>query len=495
MKATIYARFSTERQSESSIADQFAICREYAKAKGLTITDEFSDDGISGAALGNRPGAQAAIGSAMPGSVLLVSDLSRLSRSQDLAPLLSRLRHRGVRIIGVQDGYDSDSRTARMQAGLSGIMSEEFRAMVADRTRSALKQRAIEGRPTGGKAYDNVPVVREIFARFADGESMKAIANDLNGRNVPSPGAGWKARARPRGRWLVSALHSLLRNELYIGRVIWNRSQWVKDPDTGKRTRRERPESEWVVTECEAIIDADTWQRVQARFRSRGGRGGARRYLLSGILECAVCGSKMIVVGGSQHRYVCGTNHAGGEHACENKLTVPRVVAEREILATIEERMLSPAAVAAGVKMLRAERAQAERQLPRADTRELDELNRLVREGVLSAAVVAPAIAEAKRRAARAQIADLPWPTEKAWRAAVSNMREILTGDDVNTAREALFELLGPVRCQPAGDHVVAEVTAQRVWLATGTGSVDRLVAGARYFIHLPTSTRPAGAP
>src|SRR5690606_15225566 len=131
--------------------------------------------------------------------VLLVMDLSRLSRSQDLPGMLLRLRHRGVRVIGVQDGFDSESRTARMQAGLSGIMSEEFRTMIADRTRSALEMRATDGRPTGGKAYDDPAIVREIFQRFADGESLRSIANDLNRRGVPSPGAGWKPRARPRG--------------------------------------------------------------------------------------------------------------------------------------------------------------------------------------------------------------------------------------------------------------------------------------------------------
>jgi site-specific DNA recombinase len=41
----------------------------------------------------------------------------------------------------------------------------------------------------------------------------------------------------------------LLNNEMYIGRYIWNRSAWVKDPESGKRRRRKRDQSEWVVTE------------------------------------------------------------------------------------------------------------------------------------------------------------------------------------------------------------------------------------------------------
>jgi hypothetical protein len=46
----------------------------------------------------------------------------------------------------------------------------------------------------------------------------------------------------------------MLQNERYIGRLIWNRSEWVKDPDSGKRTRRERPQDQWTVRECPVIL-------------------------------------------------------------------------------------------------------------------------------------------------------------------------------------------------------------------------------------------------
>lgn len=492
MKAVVYARFSTEMQSESSIDDQLRVCRDYAAARGWTVTDEFSDRGISGAALGNRPGAQQAIAAAR--DVLLVNDLSRLSRSQDLAPLLSRLRHRGVRVIGVQDGYDSDSRTARMQAGLSGIMSEEFRSMIADRVRSALEMRAKEGRPTGGKAYGDPEIVREIFRRFADGESLRSIANDLNRRGIPSPGADWKKRASPRGRWVTSALHSLVQNERYAGRLVWNRSRWIKNPDTGKRERRERPESEWIVQAVEPVVDEALWTRAQARFTRRGaGKGGQPSYVLSGLLVCELCGSKLIVVGGTQRRYGCGAHHAGGEHACRNRSTFPQKVAEHLLLEHVRERMLSPVAVAEGVKMLREERASAERDAPKPrQSEEVDALERLVREGVLSPEIAGPALKAARSKlAAPTEVPAMPWPSESLWRATVENMREVLQGEDVTAAREVLRGLLGGVvRCEPAGDHVVARFAERRV-LLTGSGrSVYGMVAGACYSIHIPTSTR-----
>lgn len=490
MRTIIYARYSTDRQSESSIADQIRVCQDYATARGWVIAGTYTDEGISGAAIGNRPGVRAALAMLIRGDALLVTDLSRLSRSQDLAPLITRLSHRGIRVIGAQDGYDSDSRTARMQAGLSGIMSEEFRAMVAARTRSALELRARTGQATGGKPYENVEVVREVFQRCAEGETLKAIVSDLNRRGIPSPGASWKQRASPRGKWLVSALHSLLQNERYIGRLVWNKSQWVKDPDTGKRTRHERPQSEWIVQECEPLVDQATWDLVQARFQARPGRGGVRRFLLSGLLECAECGSKLVVMGGSQQRYICGAYHAGGIHACKNSTTFPRLPAEEEVLRYVVSDMLSPEAVNIGVRMMAEERKAVEVPAP-VENEEVRALERMVREGILSPQTAAPALAEARRKLKPAPLTDLPWPSPKAWREAVEGMRGILQGDDIRAAQEALKAVIGPIPVAQTGD---ARITGQAVFLATGTngrsiGSGGALHSYRRDF-RLPTSTR-----
>jgi len=145
-----YSRYSTDRQTEASITDQQRRCYEYATRQNWSVCADFTDDGISGAALGNRPGFQRAMAALRGGDVLLSSDLTRLSRSQELAPLLDRLRFRGIRVIGVLDGFDSESPQARMQAGLSGLMLDELRAGIRARTHSALQMRATMGHPTGG---------------------------------------------------------------------------------------------------------------------------------------------------------------------------------------------------------------------------------------------------------------------------------------------------------------------------------------------------------
>jgi len=374
-------------------------------------------------------------------------------------------------------------------------MSEEFRQMVADRTRSALEQRARDGRPTGGRAYAETAIVREIFTRFAAGDTMKAIASDLNRRGIPSPGAKWKQRAGVRGRWLVSAIHALLHNERYAGRVIWNRTRFVKDPDTGKRVARERARSEWIVREIEPIVDAATWDQVQTKFQTRRiGTGGRLRYVLSGLLECAECGSKLIVTGGRGHRYQCGTNHAGGPHACSNGITVPRAVAEERILAPVVERLLSPDAIRQAMKLMREARVREEHQ-PNPARQEVRELERLVRDGVLSSEVAAPAMVEARRRAAEASVQPLPWPSEAGWLAQVAEIREALAEPEAEHARACLWRILGVIRCRPAEGGLIAEIRTRGILLRTGTGGATGSPHGSGGVIPIYLPTRASVVP
>lgn len=500
MRSVIYARYSTDRQEESSITDQVRRCRDYAAARGWEVVEVFADEGISGAALGNRPGVQKALELVSAGHVLLVVDTSRLSRSQDLAPLVTRLRHREVRVIGVLDGFDSYSPTARMHAGLSGIMSEEYRAQVSSRTHSALDMRAREGRPTGGKCYgftntgqvveSEAAVVREVFARAAAGDSQKAIASDLNVRGIPSPGASWDRRQRTAdGFWRVSAINSMLGNERYIGRVVWNRSQFLRDPDTGKRKRIERPESEWIISEGPEIVDHATWSRVRGLPRPRhlhgGNRGGGPKYLLSGVLKCGVCSGHLIATGSGGAYYYCATRRQAGNVGCSNHIGARRDVAEELLLAPILTGLLSPDAVAHAMDYIaRCQREEGAATLGKSATvseieSRIAKLEAQMAAGILDREDIGPSLAALHERrriaeaSAKRKAVGGVWDqkaAEAAYRAAVADMREVLTEGPFIQAREALHELLGPVECKPEGDHLVAMVGLNIVPLLKAAG-------------------------
>lgn len=361
MRAVTYSRFSTDRQNESSIADQERVCAEYVTREGWHVIERYSDQGISGAALGNRPGALRLMEAALARrfDVLLVADLSRLSRSNgDLSKMIDRLVSKGVRVIGIGDGYDSARKGHKLQAGLSGIIGEAFREMVKDRTYAALESRAKDKRPTGGRAYgyregkindSEAAIVREIFGRSADGATFRTIAGELNSRNVPSPGSTWRRETRRARGWMGSGVRVILLNERYRGVVHWNTSEWRKDPDTGKRLRVERPRSEWITHTDEAlrIVSDALFERVQRRFRPPAGdsrirSGHGPKYLLSGLLRCSVCDAYYVGVNGKE--YGCSTHRDGGP--CSNRVRVRRDRAEEVLLGKLRRDLLSPESVA-----------------------------------------------------------------------------------------------------------------------------------------------------
>ena len=84
---------------------------------------------------------------------------------------------------------------------------------------------------------------------------------------------------------MASAIHGdpkrgtgILNNELYVGRMVWNRSKWTKDPDTGKRRQKLRPRGEWVVQEVpdKRIVSDELWARVKDRQAAQSRGVGAK---------------------------------------------------------------------------------------------------------------------------------------------------------------------------------------------------------------------------
>jgi DNA invertase Pin-like site-specific DNA recombinase len=519
-RAATYARFSTDKQTETSIDDQRRACNEYAKQNGLQVVHEFADLAISGAAFGNRPGIKDLQRAAFAGEidVILIADLTRMSRqSADLLKFLERVRFRKIRVIGVLDHFDSDQRHSRMQAGLSGIMSDEYRAAVGERTHLAMNSLAQKGKPTGGVLYgytskreiipEQARVVREIFKRAAAGEPIRAIASDLNARQVPCAGAHIKRTSH--GRWVLPTLAAMLRNEMYIGRVVWNRSQMIKDPDRGTRLRRARPRSEWNVTEHPelALIARSTWDAVQERIARRksavGPNGGGRsRYPLSGMLECGECGGSFILAGGGKNTvksYACCTRHYGGSDACANSIRVPMDLCVDELLEPALTELLSDAAVHRGVarirKLLKEQPAETQANVAQLEAK-VAQVRALVASGALDADMAEPVFAklDAERAALRHaahRVPVIPFGIEAEYRAHARRLRDDLKGEDADAARAALVECYGPrVRLlpDPTRKHLIAEVYLQTGALLAAAGGVTRisLHSGHPLCTHIP---------
>ncbi len=466
----------------------------------LTITEQFADAGISGAALGNRPGARALMEAAFAQKfdAVLVTDLSRLSRSNgDLSKMIDRLVVRNIRVIGIQDGYDSNRRGHKLQAGLAGIMGEAFRDMIKERTHGALESRAKAHRSAGGKCYgygsepvnegnpegqrqyvvieEQASIVRDIFQRYAEGATQRSIARDLNERGVPSPGSSWKREKRRCRGWMASGVRVILKNVRYTGLMRWNTSEWIKDPDSGKRKRRSRPRSEWLEYRDESlrIVSDELFGKSQKRSQDianpdgRLKRGGKVKYLLSGLLKCDECGANYILT--SKTSYQCSGSVGG---ACDNKVRVRRDHVEKAILDPIRKELLSPDQVDQMAREIEKRFAQRSREIAEKSTpeeiRALDKrIERLQDRLIIGDPDLEPdelqlAIdaAQRKRRdildaqpAAR-QSAKILTMLPKAAKAYRQQIERGLDNDprEAAKARVILRDLLGPIQMCPGQD-------------------------------------------
>jgi site-specific DNA recombinase len=492
MKAVIYARYSTDKQREASIADQQRNCEHYAERQGWTIAHRYADKAVSGSKNDRAQYQQMLVDAkAKAFDVLLVDDLSRLSRDDvETKQTIRRLRFLRIRIIGVSDGFDSEAKGYKIHAGMRGLINEIYLDDLAEKTHRGLTGQALKGNNAGGLPYgyrsvqvadghrlkidpEQAKCVCWIYEQFAAGLSPRKIAHELNRRGVTTG----------RGKtWCVSALHGhpkyqtgLLRNPIYRGLYVWNRSQWVKDPDTGRRKRMERPQSEWHTMELPElrIVTPELWQAVQARLTGpkRRTRGKPPRTPLSGLLRCEACGGAVVAV--SKRVYGCAANKDRGATVYGGVL-VRRDVLEARLVEIVRDELLSDKAVAELRQEVAAQLAADARardtdaKAARARLQAVEgEIHNLVE------AVVAAGWSEALRGRLRAAEAErrelLAAPTPEAapaavipglldhYRAVVARLPQALrrAPDD---AREALREILGEIRLARESGGIVAYV-------------------------------------
>ncbi len=380
MKVALYARYSTDKQRDTSIADQFGICEERVKREGWSISARFEDRAVSGSTA-ERPGYQAMTAAAKEHKfeALLIEDLSRLSRDiAETEMARRRFAHWGVRLIGVSDGLDTNSEGHEFAMQIKGAFNQHTRKELNYRVRRALKAKALSGCSCGGSSYgyDHLPIlhdtkkdhlgrpevievhrkinhteaatIRDIFTQYAQGQSPRQICHELNRRGIPSP----------RGKkWKPSAVYGnpddytgMLTNPLYRGQSVWNRSHWIRDPETNRRLRRLRPREEWIVVDVPEtrIVSEELWNTVQARLRAqqsdavrqglrlKAGRKG--KYVLSQEMVCDVCGSNYVLV--DYYRYGCSSHINSGDAVCTNDIKVKRELVEDRLLAPIRDGLL-----------------------------------------------------------------------------------------------------------------------------------------------------------
>jgi site-specific DNA recombinase len=397
-RVALYARYSSDNQREASIEDQFRVCQEKAQHERWRVIGTYKDAGISGASMILRPGIQSLLQDAQRGrfDIVLAEALDRVSRDQaDVATLFKHLRFANVPIITLAEGEISE-----LHVGLKGTMNALFLKDLATKTHRGIRGRVEEGKSGGGlcfgykivKQFDvrgdpvrgdreidevEANVVRRVFSEFAAGIAPRTIARTLNEEGVRGPNGKLWNDTTIRGH--VKRGTGLVNNELYIGRLIWNRLRYIKDPSTGRRVSRLNPESEWITRNVPElrIVDDELWRAVRSRqgeiaekfanlaeavraHHKNNRLNGARRprTLFSGLIFCGCCGGPYSLRG--PDRFACSAHISKG--TCANSRTIRKDDLERRVLTGLKDRMMSPEVVAEAMRAYAEETNRLNRQ-------------------------------------------------------------------------------------------------------------------------------------
>ena len=264
----------------------------------------------------------------------------------------------------------SEGEIAELHIGFTGTMSALYLKNLGEKTWRGQSGRIRAGKSGGDNRYGydvvrpssnaikpergdrrinekEAVIVNYVFNEYAAGKSPRAIAHALNKRNIRGPaGKNWGS-STINGNWRRGT--GILNNELYIGRLVWNRLAYIKNPDTGKRVSRANDESALIITDVPElrIIDQDLWERVKERQRglrklSSFHEKQRPRMLLSYLLKCGGCGGGFSKV--SQHHYGCST--ARNKGTCHNRLTVRQETLEGLVIGGLQSRLMAPALLA-----------------------------------------------------------------------------------------------------------------------------------------------------
>lgn len=344
-----YLRLSLEdgdQQDESnSITSQREILKDYIRSReeftGVQIREHI-DDGYTGTNF-NRPAFQKMIALVKKNEVktILVKDLSRFARDyiesgayiEQIFPFMQ------VRFISVNDNYDSknnENGISSLEIPFKNLVYDYYSKDISQKIRSSVKIRQEKGYYFGSKApYGYVkdekdhhqlivdeevrPTVKEVFTRYLSGESMLAIAKNLNEREVLTP-AKHIGLKRGSGIWTGQIVRYLLTQRVYTGAIVGGKTRVY---EVGSDHRQWTDSEDWIIRENmhEAIISQEDFAEVQNRLSSNAKHISRERkhfHILQDKVYCGKCHHKMsyTVYSGKRNGYYCPYRYKAKDCGC-----------------------------------------------------------------------------------------------------------------------------------------------------------------------------------
>ena len=336
----IYVRVSTQMQAETglSIESQIESLKQEAERRGKPVFDVYYD-AASGGSQANRPEFQRMLKDSQrkppPFDMILTWSISRFGRNTMESYIATeKLRERGISIFYYKEPFNDQDPVGNMVIQILRAVAEFSRLEYVKDVERSKTHLAKNGYSTGGpppfglRRLDMIengkrhvrwapdpataPIAREIFQMYADGHGYKAICKWLNNQGVSTIRGN---------KWQAASFSRMLRNEIYIGNVVYNKEVKRRVCGSGG-SLEQRPQDEWIRCDgvIEAIVPRELFDRVQLKLLGNNVSDSMTKnsqYLLSGLLKCGICGNAYL---GRTPKKKCGDKvYTYSQYVCSGK--------------------------------------------------------------------------------------------------------------------------------------------------------------------------------
>jgi len=378
MKAAIYSRKSKFTGKGESIENQIQLCRNYAQAHNITDIVIYEDEGFSGGNT-NRPKFKRLMQDVKNKNfdVLICYRLDRISRNvADFSTTLEILQKYGIDFVSIKEQFDTSTPMGRAMIYIASVFAQLERETIAERIRDNMIELAKTGRWLGGVAplgyksksitymdseinerklskltqdLKELEIVKLIFDKYLEFKSLSKVETYMQQSNI---------KTKRNSNFTKSNLSVILTNTVYAkgdnelinylesqeitccgvpngenGLLTYNKQKSIKTT-SGKTAKTFRDKSEWIaaVSSHKGIIDSHDWIKVQKILLDNKEKyptslGQTHNALLSKVLRCAKCGSRMRIehghlskkTGQKHYYYVCTLKKSSKGVRCDNK--------------------------------------------------------------------------------------------------------------------------------------------------------------------------------
>lgn len=357
MRVAAYARVSSGKDAMlHSLSQQVSYYNEYIQKRAdWAFAGIYADEAVTGTK-DTRREFQRLLNDCRTGKIdsIITKSVTRFARNTvTFLKTVRELKSLGIDVFFEKENIHSLSADGELMLTLLASFAQEESLSVSENQKWRIRRMFEQGRPNTGNMLgynlvdgtlyivaEEAEIVKMIFADYLCGMGVNAIMKKLNAKGILT---------KRGNRWNQSSVWGILRNEKYTGEMLLQKT-FSSDHINKRRTvnRGELPMYH-VTGSHEAIIDKETFERVQCEIRLRSEKYHPKvqthkQYPFSGLIRCGICGKyyrrKIACAGGKYKKlvWICATYNTYGKSACPSQQIPENILIEKtaEVLGITE---------------------------------------------------------------------------------------------------------------------------------------------------------------